>query len=90
MRVDNGLLEEYLLTRGLPTSDWESAGSISELPRPISNRTPTTSHPQTLHGTAIFAYMDPQNHTNVGINVIHGVFGIIVPDPNTSAKPSGT
>ena len=23
--------------------------------------------PQTLHGTAIYAYIDPQNHPNVGI-----------------------
>ena len=30
---------------------------------------------QTLHGTAIYAYIDPQNDPNVGIYDIHGVFG---------------
>ena len=27
---------------------------------------------QTLHGTAIYAYIDPQNHPNGGIYGIHG------------------
>ena len=31
--------------------------------------------PQTLRGTAIYAYIDPQNHPNVGIYGIHGVSG---------------
>ena len=30
---------------------------------------------QTLHGTAIYAYIDPSNHPNVGIYGIHGVSG---------------
>ena len=34
------------------------------------------NHTQTLHGTAIYAYIDPQNHLNVGIYGIHGVSGI--------------
>ena len=29
--------------------------------------------PQTLHGTAIYAYIDPSNHPNVGKYTIHGV-----------------
>ena len=30
---------------------------------------------QTLHGSAIYAYIDPPNHPNVGIYGLHGVFG---------------
>ena len=30
---------------------------------------------QTLHVTAIYAYIDPQNHPNVGKYTIHGVSG---------------
>ena len=30
---------------------------------------------QTLHGTAIYANIDPPNHPNVGIYGIHGVSG---------------
>ena len=31
-----------------------------------------------VHGTAIYAYIDHQNHPNVGIDGIHGVFGCML------------
>ena len=33
--------------------------------------------PDTTNGTAIYAYIDPQNHPNVGRYGIHGVSGYI-------------
>ena len=39
------------------------------------NLVPKQHITQTLHGTAIYAYIDPSNHPNVGIYGIHGVSG---------------
>ena len=41
----------------------------------LPNRRNTVFLTQTLHGTAIYAYVDPSNHPNVGIYGIHGVSG---------------
>ena len=36
------------------------------------------TYPNTTNGTGIYAYIDPQNHPNVGMYAIHGVSGIVV------------
>ena len=50
---------------------------------------PPVTQAQTLHGTAIYTYIDPSNHPNVGIYIyIHGVSGKVLLGQQKHVKAS--